>query len=382
MISSQTAEALKNIAPVLVKVIPEGAIIAVADTEKIVYKTASVNFDIPAIKTGMPVKPDSGAARAMREKRQIEETVQRSVYGIRLHITSLPIVEGDEVYGVLEIILPRLHPLARTFNDFAPIITDMFHEGAFLYMTDQQKIGGMKGSAKFDLPQWKVGDELHENTIARRVIREKRLISEDLDAETYGVPVRVISYPLFDEDEHDQALGTFGMILPKKTAHDLQEMSSHLSENLEQISAVIQELAASASEISAFEERLNTSIDEVIASTGKISEVLDFIKEIANQTKMLGLNAAIEAARAGEFGRGFGVVADEIRRLSDESKTTVVKIEGFTNEIKRKVETARHNSESTLRAAQEQAAANQEMSASIMEITEMSDRLGKIAGSL
>lgn len=382
MISSQTAEALKNVAPTLVNLIPGGAIIAVADNEKIVYKTASAGFNIPAIKEGIPIKQDSGTIRAMKEKRRIDETVPRTVYGIRLHITSLPIIDDDEVHGVLGIVLPRLHPMAQTFNDFAPIITDMFHEGAFLYMTDQQRVGGMKGSAKFDLPQWKVGDVLHDNTIARRVIREKRMISEDLDDSTFGVPVRVISYPLFDEDEPNQALGTFGMILPKKTASDLQQMALHLSENLEQISAVVQELAASASEISLSEERLNTSIDEVIISTEKISEVLDFIKEIANQTKMLGLNAAIEAARAGEFGRGFGVVADEIRRLSDESKTTVVKIDRFTNEIKRKVETARHNSESTLRAAQEQAAANQEMSASIMEITEMSDRLGKIARTL
>lgn len=159
-------------------------------------------------------------------------------------------------------------------------------------------------------------------------------------------------------------------------------MSSHLSGNLGEISAVVQELAASAAEISSYEERLNTSIDEVIIASEKITEVLDFIKQIANQTKMLGLNAAIEAARAGESGRGFGVVAEEIRRLSDESKSTVVRIEGYIREIKQKVDIARHNSESTLRASQEQAAANEEMSASIQGITEISDQLERIAKTL
>jgi len=379
MISSQTAEALKEIAPLLVNKIPEGAIIAISDTEKIIYRAASAEFDIATIKEGMPLKPDSGTLKAIKEKRQIEETIPRSRYGIRMHITSLPIVDNGAVQGALGLILPRLHPLAKTFYDFAPIVTEMFHEGAFLYMTDQQRVGGFKGSAKFDLPQMRVGDELKDDSIARKVIREKRMISEDLDAGTYGVPVRVTAYPLFDEDEPGHALGTFGMILPKKTAGDLQQMANHLSENLEQISAVIQELAASASEIASYEERLNSSIDEVIIASEKISGVLDFIKQIANQTKMLGLNAAIEAARAGEFGRGFGVVAEEIRRLSDESKSTVTTIEGFINEIKHKVEIARQNSEATLRASQEQAAANEEMSAGIQEINEMSDRMSNIA---
>jgi hypothetical protein len=382
MISTQIAEAIKKIAPILVNNIPGGGIIAIADEEKIVYKAASTAFNIPSLNEGMPLRKGSGPVKAMKERRQIDEAVPRSVYGTRIHITSLPIIDDDVVHGVLGFIFPRLHPLGRAFYDFAPIITEMFHEGAFVYITDLDKVAGLQGSAKFDLPQWKIGDVLSDNTIARIAIKEKRMLSKDLDASTYGVPVRITSYPCFDEDDPAKVVATFGMILPKKTAKDLQEMSCRLSESLNEISAVIQEMAASASEVSCNEEHLNTNVVEIIEASEKITEVLDFIKQIADQTKMLGLNAAIEAARAGESGHGFGVVAEEIRKLSDVSKSTAIKINGFINEIKQKVEIARRSSELTLRASQEQAAASEEMSASIQEITGMSEQLGRIAETL
>jgi methyl-accepting chemotaxis protein len=61
------------------------------------------------------------------------------------------------------------------------------------------------------------------------------------------------------------------------------------------------------------------------------------VSELAKQTNMLALNAAVEASRAGEFGRGFAVVSIEIRKLSDESKSSASKIQGLIDEIKKSV---------------------------------------------
>ena len=66
----------------------------------------------------------------------------------------------------------------------------------------------------------------------------------------------------------------------------------------------------------------------------KIGGISDLVADIANQTNMLALNAAVEAVRAGENGKGFGVVATEIRRLADESKKSAEKINALVTEIK------------------------------------------------
>lgn len=67
----------------------------------------------------------------------------------------------------------------------------------------------------------------------------------------------------------------------------------------------------------------------------------------------LGLNAAIEAARAGEAGRGFGVVAEEIRKLSDQSKDTANQIALFIKDIQSRVEIAQEASTANLKASED-----------------------------
>lgn len=79
-----------------------------------------------------------------------------------------------------------------------------------------------------------------------------------------------------------------------------------------------------------FEEIQKTSYN-----ANRINDASKLIQNIAEQTNLLALNAAIEAARAGEFGRGFSVVAEEIRKLAEESKISTMEIEKIVNELQR-----------------------------------------------
>jgi len=170
-----------------------------------------------------------------------------------------------------------------------------------------------------------------------------------------------------------------------KTAYQqrkLKAMADTLSDNLHQVSATMEELAASASDSSGNQASLNDEIKNVNTVTGKIDEVMDFIKDIADETRLLGLNAAIEAARAGEAGLGFGVVAQEIRKLSADSKETVGKIKDLTTIIKISVDKTVHMGSETTFTIEQQAAAIEEVTASVQEITSLTEQLNDLANDM
>ncbi len=383
MLEKSAIEYNKVLIEAIADLLPNEIFFAIIEEDTIVWAKESEGFHYDIFHVGDRLKPESTTMQAMRERKTLIQNVPRAFYGTRLKIVSIPVrSEDDTISGAFSIVIPVLHPVIAAFEHFAPVMAEMFSEGSFLYATDLTKIIVNQPSAKFAINTYEPGKELTEGDLAYKVIATRQPQFMEYGEERFGVPVSIASFPLFDDENKEQLVATLGIVLPKKTAAVLRQMSVALESGLADISSAIQELAASAIEINANEESLYSDINDIVGISNEINDVSVFIKEIAEETKMLGLNAAIEAARVGDEGRGFGVVADEIRNLSAQSKSTVPKINALTENIRVKVEEAGKKSKGSLDSSQEQASATEEITSSIEEITSMSAELGKLAMDL
>ena len=131
------------------------------------------------------------------------------------------------------------------------------------------------------------------------------------------------------------------------TAHDVAQNTNRVAESTQTASGYVMQAQEcvdnSLSEVSELMMQIDdaaTNIQSLSEQSKKINSVLSVIGGIAEQTNLLALNAAIEAARAGEQGRGFAVVADEVRNLASRTQTSTVEINEMLTELHRSVSQA------------------------------------------
>jgi len=124
------------------------------------------------------------------------------------------------------------------------------------------------------------------------------------------------------------------------------------SKNVKQVTNLgmssLKDLVKKTNETNTITKEVISEFDILNEYLRNINQVTTVLENIAQQTSLLSLNASIEAARAGEAGRGFSVVADEIRKLAEESSEAINKIQSVTNIIITSVEDLTDNSQNML----------------------------------
>jgi len=123
-------------------------------------------------------------------------------------------------------------------------------------------------------------------------------------------------------------------------ASDTESVSRKASQLSDEGASVVREASAEMQRIAESFKTSSEQVNELGRRTEEISSIVQVIKDIADQTNLLALNAAIEAARAGEQGRGFAVVADEVRKLAERTAGATNEISGMISTIQNNMQTA------------------------------------------
>ncbi|MTV49086.1 hypothetical protein GJ688_08850 [Heliobacillus mobilis] len=192
--------------------------------------------------------------------------------------------------------------------------------------------------------------------VLRRVEKEQSL---------YGFPYRAVSIPIY---EGNRVVGAISTTTAMKNQLRIEAMAQSLEYSTNQ-------LAAMGTNITVAAEGLVTEIEAIATSGQRLMEGLDIMEkaiqlvdQVAAQTQLLGLNAAIEAARAGELGRGFSIVAEEIRKLALNTAENAKVIRNGLQQMVGNVKGNRIHLAEVERLAQSQAATTEEVSASLEDL--------------
>lgn len=206
-------------------------------------------------------------------------------------------------------------------NEFNALFPDMFGKKMQIRAVDQDLVVQDFQDLQSDIPvTFAIGQKLPPKSGPSLALAEMKVNQRLVDRSHYGVELRTVNIPLQDES------GCISLIYNVKMQHD-----TFLA--LENIVSSSQEITASSEEISRKAIQMNNQFADVAARMSesfqhslKMKDIYQIVKETNNQLNLISINALIEAAHAGEHGRGFTVVAKEVRKLADSTKEQIDQI--------------------------------------------------------
>lgn len=266
----------------------------------------------------------------------------------------------------------------ETLGSFIGIFQNLMTSDFNIAISDTEKILAALPGKTINLKLQK-GEFLKDGSVALEAIHGRRPVTRQVPREVYGVPYMGRAIPLFDDNE---VIGCIIVAESLDAKEKLVNMAQNLSITLEQIAAATEENAAGLEKVAGLSYQMEQVSQVSLEAVKETDGIVDTVYTISRQSSLLGINASIEAARAGNAGKGFSVVASEIRKLAENSSTSTKKIATILENLKVENGKVSKQSEELSTVISEIAASTEEVSSSIQSLSSMSTELLNMAENL
>lgn len=269
--------------------------------------------------------------------------------------------------------------LLESFVKVAPYLPQLVSGKIGVVVSDREK-----WLVSYSIPeiaaQVVVGESIKTGSAVYIAMQANKRVVVEVDKEVYGIPYIAISIPLVDS--HKKIIGAVAVHESLERKETLVHASNQLSGSASELLASIQSILAQAEQLSGSSNSLKKLSEEAAQQVSATDHIITVIKNVASQTNLLGLNAAIEAARVGEMGRGFSVVAEEVRKLAVSSAGSAGEINTILSSVGQSIHRMNQEMKQVNKISENQAIAIQKLTAHSQELTELSEQLRSLTTDL
>ena len=269
------------------------------------------------------------------------------------------------------------HETLQKIIDTIPIIKQAFPIDFSIAICDTEKFLSYFPATDLDL-HIKPFQPLHPEEPLTMALKLKKRLQSDVPKDFYGFEFTGVAQPV--EDTTGKVIGGIAVQIRKET--ELRDIALHLTDSLSSASSDMNSIVQGANQITTVSTQLYDYSKLAEENVAQSTAVLSIIKKVADQTNLLGLNAAIEAARAGEHGRGFEVVANEIRKFSKETISFADQIRITMSEISSVTKQMAQSIEQLSTTGKNQQQAIDQVTNSMSDIAKLSKELHSLAVKL
>lgn len=227
--------------------------------------------------------------------------------------------------------------LMESFYTMIPYFKYYFGEEVGFTISNTEKFLYVQSTEKLKI-NFTAGEKIPEGSAAYMCLEKKEVVEVIIPENVFGFLVKTIAVPVFEGNEIAGTMVISISIDKMEKINQVNNLAESVSESLSDMTINVKEMTDVFQRINQTNENIEDSIHKTQEYYKKTDDIINFINSVTKKTNLLGLNASIEAARAGETGKGFSVVASEIRNLSDSTKESLSQISNVLNSIQTSID--------------------------------------------